>query len=163
MIFTVIQGEVDRAIWIMKEVATWGRSVGHRVWLDEWLTREELLTAEVSDVDFCIGQVDGVDACCMILQWSDKEWWAETGINEAGYIHKLCVRRAYSGMGMPKKMIDFAKEVCRKRGIKYLRLDTGLDEEKMKEIYIGLGFEIVRKVELGNGRAMALYELKIED
>lgn len=162
MNFTVTTGDVDRAIRIMKEVAAWGRSLGYRVWLDEWLSKEDLLTDGVEEENFCVGTVDGVDACTMILQWVDPEFWPDAPPNEAGYIHKLCVRRDYAGKQLSAKMVEYAKEQCRIRGAKYLRLDTGWDEEKMKEIYTGLGFEIVKKLEFKNGKAMALYELKIE-
>ncbi len=162
MNFTVTTGEVDKAINIMREVAAWGRSVGYRVWLDEWLTRDELLTADAKEEDFCIGKVDGIDACTMILQWVDSYFWPDSPYNEAGYIHKVCVRREFAGKNMTRKMVEYAKEQCRERGAKYLRLDTGWNEVKMKGIYTGLGFEIVKKIEYTNGNAMALYELKVE-
>lgn len=162
MNFTVSTGEVDRAINIMKEVAAWGRSVGYRVWLDEGLLKDKLITTDVKEENFCIGRVDGIDACTMILQWVDNCFWPYSPLYEAGYIHKLCVRRDFAGKNISKKMVEYAKEQCRIRGAKYLRLDTGWDETKMKEIYTGLGFEIVKKLEFNNGRAMALYELKIE-
>lgn len=116
MSFTVSKGDINGAIKIMKEVAAWGRSVGHRVWLDEWLTPEGLLTPEVSTENFCIGQMNGTDAGCMILQWSDSEWWPNAPINEAGYIHKLCVRRDFASKGIPHEMIEYAKVECRKKG-----------------------------------------------
>ncbi|WP_346868895.1 hypothetical protein [Clostridium sp. UBA5119] len=54
----------------MKEVASWGRSVGLNVWKDEHLTREKLMV-NVMEEDFCVGKFSGANACCMILQWSD--------------------------------------------------------------------------------------------
>ena len=50
---------------------------------------------------------------------------------------------------------------CRKRGIRYIRLDTGLDEEAVKSIYLSAGYKIVDVVDCRNGRAMALYELEV--
>lgn len=163
MKFNVSNNKMDEAIKIMKEVATRGRSIGYRVWLDEWLTPEELLSDEVLVENFCVGQVDGIDASCMILQWSDSEWWPEAQCNEAGYIHKLCVRREFAGKGIPIEMIEYAKAQCREKGIKYLRLDTGWDEERMKQIYTDLGFDIVEKIVLKNGGEMALYQLTVDD
>ena len=54
-------GQPDRAIAIMREVAAWGRERGFRVWLDEWLTREKLLTEEAQPENFYVGSVDGPD------------------------------------------------------------------------------------------------------
>ncbi len=51
MSFIVSTGEVDNVISIMKEVASWGRSVGLNVWKDEHLTREKLMV-NVMEEDF---------------------------------------------------------------------------------------------------------------
>ena len=50
---------MDTAISIMKEVAAWGRERGYRVWPDEWLTAEELVTPDAQPENFCIGTVYG--------------------------------------------------------------------------------------------------------
>lgn len=161
MSFIVSTGEVDNVISIMKEVASWGRSVGLNVWKDEHLTREKLMV-NVMEEDFCVGKFSGANACCMILQWSDTFFWPNSKENEAGYIHKLCVRREYAGMGLPCKMVKFAIEECKKRNVKYLRLDTGWNNKKLCNLYKSLGFEIVDKFLLDNGGAFALFEMKIE-
>lgn len=159
--FNVLKGDVDTAINVMKEVATWGRSIGLNVWRDEHLTREKLMVNVLED-DFYVGKVSGNNACCMILQWSDTFFWPNSKENEAGYVHKLCVRREYAGMGLPGKMIEFAIKECKRRNIKYLRLDTGWTNEKLCNLYRNLGFEIVDKFLFDNGGAMALLEKKIK-
>ncbi|MFZ5353506.1 MAG: hypothetical protein ACOZCL_12410 [Bacillota bacterium] len=47
-----------------------------------------------------------------------------------------------------------------KRGIKYLRLDTGWDNKRLNELYESYGFIKVDKLMLGDC-AFALYEMKI--
>ena len=39
--------KMPEAISVMREVALWGRRKGYRVWPEEWLTPEELLTEDV--------------------------------------------------------------------------------------------------------------------
>lgn len=158
--FKVLKGEVETAIDIMKEVARWGRSAGLNVWKDEYLTREKLMV-NVNEEDFCVGQVEGDNACCMILQWSDIFFWPNSIENEAAYLHKLCVRREYAGMGLPKKMVEFAIEECKKRNVPYLRLDTGWTNKNLCNLYKSLGFEIVDKLVLDDGGEFALFEMKI--
>ncbi|MBM6917565.1 hypothetical protein [Intestinimonas butyriciproducens] len=51
--------EIDTAISVMREVAAWGREQGYRVWLDEWLTKEELVTPDAQPENFCIGTIEG--------------------------------------------------------------------------------------------------------
>jgi hypothetical protein len=67
-------GEIDTAISVMREVAAWGRERGYRVWLDEWPTKEELITLDAQPENFCIGTIDREIACAFILQWADTSY-----------------------------------------------------------------------------------------
>lgn len=158
--FKVLSGDIDATINIMKEVTNWGQSVGLKVWKDEDITKEKLML-NTNEGDFYIGQVSDDNACCMILQWNDTIFWPKAKDNEAGYIHKLCVRRKYSGIGLSKEMVQFAIEECKKRNLKYLRLDTGWHKMKLRNLYESLGFELVGKTVLDDRGEFALFEMKI--
>ena len=62
---------------------------------------------------------------------------------------------------MTKLVTEAIKSECRKRGIRYIRLDTGLDEEVVKEIYLDAGYKIVDILDYDNGRSMALYSMEV--
>ena len=158
---TIHFNEVSRAISVMKEVAAWGRGRGYRVWPDEWLTPEELITPDAQPENFCVGTIGGETACAFILQWADAEHWPAAPEYEAAYLHKFCVRRRYAGMGLTKRVVDAIQAECRKRGIRYIRLDTGLDEKAVRKIYLNAGFKIVDIIDHPNGRSTALYELEV--
>ena len=91
--------EVETATSVMREVAAWGREQGYRVWPDEWLTKEELITPDAQPENFCIGMIDGEIACAFILQWADSNFWPNAPKYEAAYLHKFCVRRKFAGIG----------------------------------------------------------------
>ena len=154
-------GEVDEAISVMKDVAEWGRSKGFRVWLDEWLTPEELITKEAQPENFYIGKVDGKTACAFILQDSDVEYWGNRPVNEAVYLHKLCICREFANKNMTKSVVEAIRNDCRNKGIKYIRLDTALDEKVVRKIYLKAGFKIVDIIDYDNGNSMALYEMDV--
>ena len=153
--------KMDEAISVIREVAAWGREQGYRVWPDEWLTPEELVTPDAQRSNFCIGTLGGETACAFILQWRDADYWPNAPKFEAAYLHKFCVRRAFAGMGMTKLVVNAIKEECRKRGVRYIRLDTGLDEKVVRKIYLEAGFKIVDIIDYPNGRSMALYEMEV--
>ncbi len=157
----IVHNRVEEAIDVMKEVAQWGRSQGFRVWLDEWLTQEELITEEATPENFCIGKVDGKTVCAFILQTSDVEYWKDSSDVQAVYLHKLCVKREYAHRNMTKAVVEAIKEECRKNGIKYIRLDTGLDEKIVRKIYLNAGFKIVDIIDYDTGRSVALYEMEV--
>ena len=153
--------KMDEAISVMREVAAWGREQGYRVWPDEWLTPEELITPDAQPENFCVGTFDGETTCAFILQWADAAYWPDAPKFEAAYLHKFCVRRAFAGMGMTKLVVDAIKEECHRRGVRYIRLDTGLDEKIVRKIYLNAGFKIVDIIDYPNGRSMALYEMEV--
>lgn len=156
----ILFNKVDEAICIMKEVAAWGRSKGFRVWLDEWLEKDRLVTKEAKPENFCVGKLDGESVCAFILQWSDTEYWPDAPEYEAVYLHKFCVRREFAHRGMTKSVIEAVKVLCKKKKIKYIRLDTGLEEKVIRKLYLDAGFKIVNIIDYGNGHSVALYELE---
>ena len=111
MELVLVPNSPGRAIAIMREVAAWGRERGLRVWPEQWLTPEELLTDEAGPSNFYVGAVDGEEACAFILQWSDREWWPEAEPFEAGYLHKLCVRRKFAHQGMTAQVVEAVNDV----------------------------------------------------
>lgn len=155
-------GEVKAAISVMREVAAWGRERGYRVWLDEWLTEEELITPDAPPECFCIGMLDGEIACAFILQWADHYYWPQAPEGEAAYIHKLCVRRKFAGMGMTGIITEAVRTECRKRGVRYIRLDTGGSETRVRSIYENTGYQLVDTHHYPNGRWAALYQLRVD-
>lgn len=153
---------MDAAISVMREVAAWGREQGYRVWPDAWLTPEELITPDARPENFCIGIMDGEIACAFILQWADSVYWPQAPEYEAAYLHKLCVCRKFAGMGMTRLITEAVRAECMKRGIGYIRLDTGLDEKKVRKIYLDAGFKIVDIIDYPSGSSMALYEMEVQ-
>ena len=153
--------QAEQAISVMREVSAWGREQGYRVWPDEWLTEGELITSDAQPENFCIGTIDGEVACAFILQWADSDYWPDAPKYEAAYLHKFCVRRKFSGMGMTRLVTEAIRAECRKRGVRYIRLDTGLEEKAVRKIYLSAGYKIVDILDYPNGRSMALYELEV--
>lgn len=157
----IVNNQIGAAVSVMKEVAAWGREKGYRVWLDEWLTPEELITEDAKPENFCVGMIDGEIACAFILQWTDSEYWPGAPEHESAYLHKFCVCRKFAGMNMTRRVVDAIKEECVRHGAKYIRLDTDLDEKAVRKIYLNVGFRIIDIIDYDNGRSMALYELEV--
>ena len=158
----ILHNQVDNAIEIMREVTAWGHEQGFPVWSGESITKEALLSDEAKEDTFCVGQLDQVNVCGFILQWKDSIFWPGVPEYEAAYLHKFCVRREFAHQNMTKKVIEAIRQECRDRGVKYIRLDTGWNKDKVKQIYLDAGFQIVGKTVLESGKEMALYEMTVE-
>lgn len=157
--FKVILGDIDSAIAVMKEVAKWCEDTGKNMWRMDELSKDSLIKGITMD-NFYVGKVGNDKAAAMILQWYDPLFWPQIKKNESGFVHKLCVRRAFSGQGISQMMIAFAMEECKKKGIRYLRLDTGWNRHKLCSLYESLGFVKVGQKTIGE-KVYALYQMKI--
>ncbi len=149
------------AIAIMQEVAAWGRSQGFRIWPENWLTSDQLITSESPPESFFLGTISGEPACTFILQQTDQENWGPTPPGKAVYLHKFCVLRRFAHQNMTQALIHALRLWCRPSGTQYIRLDTALDEKVIRKIYLQAGFKIVDIIDYPNGRSLALYELEL--
>src|SRR3989449_10909987 len=56
------------------------------------------------------------------LQWNDKKVWGDLP-SDARYVHKLAIKRSYSGQHLGPRMIQMAEAKARAEGKRYLLLD----------------------------------------
>ena len=140
-------GDIESAILIMNEVAQWLKDKDQALWEISDLTKENLLKGNITSDNFYTYWKNEKPIAAMILQWSEPLLWPKIKPFESGFIKKLCVSREYAGKGISGKMITFAENECKNKGIKTLRLDCAGDRPKLCNIYESLGFiKIDRKI-----------------
>lgn len=154
---------MDQAIEVMHKVGKWLNDSGKnpsKWWQVKNLNREFLLEYAHPE-EFIVMLIDKKPAAAAILQSSQNaQDWKNIDNNQpqkALYIHWLCVDRQFAGQGLPKLMIDFAKQFAKDKGIKLLRADTNADLTKLRKIYEELGFSMV-SIEQEDYRRTALYQ-----
>ena len=145
---------------ILQEAARWMISKGLENWNPLNLTTEKIRENNSIDELF-ICYKNGKAAGCLKLQDTDEMFWPDAVYGEALYVHKLAVKRKYSGMGISKYMLDWAKEQARFRGRKYLRLDCIANREKLCNLYRDYGFERVDEKQVLGNWISARFELRV--
>lgn len=157
---------MDQAITVMKDAGQWLLNTGRnpsKWWQPKNLNPEFLLQHANSD-EFYVCTVDGIPAAAQVLQLSQdvKEWQTidKNNPQKALYIHWLCVAREFAGRGLTRVMIDYATQKAKERGLKLLRVDTNADEAKLREIYEGLGFQLVEEIQ-EDYRKTAFYQKEV--
>lgn len=92
----------------------------------------------------------------MLLKEEDRDYWSND--DSSYYIHHLATDINQKGIG--KKLIDYAKELCKINNKKYLRLDCYTESFFLNNYYQNLGFNKV-----GSGKKenynYNLWEMKI--
>jgi GNAT superfamily N-acetyltransferase len=130
---------------ILLEASRWlSEHTGHPMWEPHELTVEALL-ADYERDDIHLAWSGDEPVATVFLLGRDTTFWPESPPGEAAFIHKLAVRRAWAGRGVPERLVDWAAGTARARGARFLRLDCDAEREKLLAFYERLGFRCVRR------------------
>ncbi|WP_406825059.1 GNAT family N-acetyltransferase [Pedobacter sp. KACC 23697] len=90
---------------------------------------------------------DGTVACVFAVTFNDQLIWGERD-HDAIYIHRIVTHPAFRGYSFVKEIIKWAKVFAAENGIKFIRMDTWADNEKLLAYYTGCGFDYVGVVSM---------------
>jgi GNAT superfamily N-acetyltransferase len=138
------QGNKNEAIDIIREAAQWLIDTGKPLWGIDELTAENLSNPP----DEFIVMWDGEQSiAAMTLSFTknivDKHCWPDIPPDESGFLHKMSIRRKYAGKGLATLLVKHAKQLCKAKGVRYLRLDCLSDREGLMSFYKNCGFTLV--------------------
>ncbi|MGV3755531.1 MAG: GNAT family N-acetyltransferase [Verrucomicrobiota bacterium] len=125
---------------ILIEAAQWLAHTGRLMWRDNELAPERI-AADVADGLFVIAEWDGVAAGTMKYQLEDPLFWPDVPSGEAGYMHRLAVRRQFAGGGVSHDLFAWALWITIELNRRYLRLDCEASRPKLRAIYERFGFK----------------------
>lgn len=142
---------------ILKDVVLWMHENGiENLWNEDNIKWKQLsMTYEIGD--FYIAFHKDVPVACMAVTDYDSNYWSEIPKGESLYIHKLAVKRIYAGMGISKKLIDFSKNLARKRNIETIRLDCNKLRAKLCKLYEKNEFRYEKEKVVAKNYWVALY------
>ena len=78
----------------------------------------------------------------------DLDFWPEIS-GDSIFFHKLAVKRTFAGQGISKALMEFAAQLGRERGRKFVRMDTSSKHLRLIEFYRDAGFELVDQKQVG--------------
>ncbi len=139
--------DLDASIEVLREASNWLRGRGMPLWdaqqfnvstLAPLIQRRQLLVVE------CASEV----VAAAYRFWEDDEFWPERPSGEAAYLHKIAVRRAYAGRGIPKALIEWVAAESMSVGLKFIRLDCA-PRPALLRIYESRGFVRVDEKHVG--------------
>ena len=156
--------EIEIALSLLKDAAIWLKDKGIDYW-QNW----------ISPVDFYLDWIkEGFDLHQFYfvlndsgvigmfrMQWSDEKFW---GIQDktAGYIHSFTIEKNYHGQDLGREILSMIEDVCKSNNKWYLRLDCGVDIERLCKYYEDNGFNPKGEVSIDIYR-LRLYEKELFD
>ena len=144
---------------ILAEASTWLASRGIAQWPTGFRKERSRRRIEqgIEQGTVLLSFVQGEPVATITLDgWADPEFWDAS--DNAGYVHRLAVRRSWAGRGIGEALLDWAGQRVAERGGRWLRLDCMRDNKRLHAYYRRLGFEHVRDVELGHRISGSLFQ-----
>jgi ribosomal protein S18 acetylase RimI-like enzyme len=139
--------DLDDVLDILNETARWLTSRGINQWVDGF--PRKMIAADISRGEVYLARREQRAVGTFTLQWSDQLFWPGAKA-EAGYIHRIAVRREARGLGL--ELLKMAERVTAASGRKSLRLDCFAGNDALCGYYERAGFVRRGEIEV-DGRA----------
>lgn len=160
--------DLETVLDILEEAARWITSLG----IDQWRpgdfrdnpTYRERIAHNISCGEVYLAFLDAQVVGTFTLHYGEKVdkniWSGISNLEEALYLHRLAIRRAFAGRGLGRDLLQWAEKMVAARNKKYLRLDCMAENHPLCSYYERAGFTYRGEVQ-GKGWAAKLYERKV--
>ncbi|MFW0716542.1 GNAT family N-acetyltransferase [Pedobacter sp. N23S346] len=130
----------------------------------------ELVETEIAENRQYKILVDGEVACVFAVTFNDQLIWGDRD-NDAIYIHRIVTHPDFRGLSFVKQIVTWAKKYAAENQLKFVRMDTWADNEKLLAYYTSCGFDYVGVATMEKteglpkhyeGISLSLFEIKVE-
>ena len=139
--------DLTEVIDILDECSAWLRSKGIMQWPEHFSSAQIAPSLEARDL-YVVDDGNSL-AATITLQWSDPMFWGDRV--DAGFIHRLGVRRSHAGLG--SSILQWASAEALERGRRYLCLDCLGTNHRLRRYYEDHGYSAVRELTVPFERA----------
>lgn len=124
---------------ILIEAASWLEKRGMPLWNIRDLS-EESLREDVASGSYVLAEADGMMVGTLKFTMADPIVWPDVHDGNSTFVHRVAVRRNYSGGTVSTALLNWAVDYTRALGRSYLRLDCEISRNKLRNIYEQYGF-----------------------
>ena len=150
--------DISAVAAVIQEAARWIMTWRAQLW-DPELVGEAFVAPVIARGEMLTARAAGAIAGVVIVEPEDPHFWPDRPPGEAVYLHKLAVRRAYAGMGLPALLVDHAAGLARASGRRVLRLDC---DPPLASFYERLGFRPVDEIDVNHPEAGPMRVARME-
>ena len=88
--------------------------------------------------------------CIWAITFNDEQIWEERNRDSAINIHRIATNPDFRGRNFVSKIVDWAKEYAKEKGIQFIRLDTLGNNTRLIKHYKNAGFDFLGMFDLKN-------------
>jgi ribosomal protein S18 acetylase RimI-like enzyme len=116
------------------------KKVFHQSWLG---FDHEMVEAEINEGRLWKIVENGRIACIYSVTYADPFIWGEKSKDSAMYIHRIVTNPEFRGHGYVRAITAWAKDFAKSRDIRFVRMDTWGDNQKLIDYYQDCGFKFL--------------------
>ncbi|MDZ8069590.1 MAG: GNAT family N-acetyltransferase [Nostoc sp. DedQUE08] len=124
---------------VLLEAALWLQQSGRPLWHESEISPKSI-SKDVANGLFFIAEWAGEPAGTIKFQLEDLLFWPDISQEDSAFVHRLAVRRHYSGGKVSSALLAWAVEQAQKLGRHYLRLDCDASRPRLRAVYERFGF-----------------------
>lgn len=139
--------DLDAIMWLFEQAMDLQGKNGYKVWngIDKMALEKDI----ENELQYKI--VSNNDILCIFsIQHNDPFIWRDKDQNDAIYLHRIVVNPNFKGQRQFEKVLDWAKQFGWQKNLKFIRMDTWADNEKIIDYYKSFGFEFIEYYRTAN-------------
>ncbi len=168
-IINTTNDDLDIVFWLFEEAMELQGKNGYKVWSD--IDKTALIKDIENRLQYKI--LKGNDIVCIFsIQHRDPFIWRERNKDAAIYLHRIVVNPTFKGKKLFEKVLNWAKQFAKENNLKFIRMDTWAENEKIIDYYKSFGFEFIENYQTtdtpelpiqNRNLEVALLEIKLDD
>ncbi|MBH8575299.1 GNAT family N-acetyltransferase [Nostocaceae cyanobacterium CENA369] len=144
---------------VLLEAASWLQQLGIPLWCDTEVSLKNI-SEDVAQGLFFLAECAGEPVGTIKFQLEDLLFWPDIAQENSAFVHRLAVRRCYSGGKVSSALLNWAVEHAQSLNRCYLRLDCDASRPRLKAVYENFGFRHHSDRQVGHC-FVSRYEYKI--
>jgi len=134
------RADFNEILWLFEQAMALQGKNGYKVWngIDKIALEKDIENGLqykiVRDTDIL---------CIFSIQHNDPFIWRDRDQNDAIYLHRIVVNPNFKGQRQFEKVLNWAKQFARQKNLKFVRMDTWADNEKIIDYYKSFGFAFI--------------------
>jgi ribosomal protein S18 acetylase RimI-like enzyme len=139
-IVNATQDDLEAILWLFEQAMALQGKSGYKVWtaIDNVALAKDI----DSGLQYKIVQ-QGDILCIFSIQFNDPFIWRARDQNDAIYLHRIVVNPCFKGQKQFQKVLNWAKKLAYRNNLRFVRMDTWADNQKIIAYYKSYGFEFI--------------------
>jgi ribosomal protein S18 acetylase RimI-like enzyme len=132
--------DLDEILWLFEKAMDLQGKNGYKVWdgIDKIALKKDI----ESGLQYKIVRDNNI-LCIFSIQHNDPFIWRDRDQNDAIYLHRIVVNPNFKGQRQFEKVLNWAKHFAQQNHLKFVRMDTWADNEKIIDYYKSFGFKFI--------------------